>query len=39
LRDILRCRPDLKNSSKNFAGGVFGAYSANEGAFESSVSI
>ena len=39
LRDIRRYCVDMKNSLKNFAGVVFGAYSANEGAFESLVSI
>jgi len=39
LRDILRYYLNLKKSLKNFADGVFGTYSASEGAFESLVSI
>jgi hypothetical protein len=39
LRDIPHYRVDLKNSLKNFAGGRFGAYSANEEAFGDLASI
>jgi hypothetical protein len=39
LRDIPHYWVDLKNSLKNFAGGAFGTYSANEGAFEDLASI
>ncbi len=39
LRHIPEYCVVLKNSLKNSAGGAFGAYSANEGAFERLVSI
>jgi hypothetical protein len=39
LRDILRYPEDVKNSLKKFMDEDFGAYSANEGAFERLVSI
>ena len=39
LRDIPHYCVDLKNSLKKFMDEDFGAYSANEGAFESLVSI